>query len=67
MKAAAKSCVLLLSIFVLSYPLFAQSADAVREKAEAIGKQMTVEEKVDYIGGTGFTIRPMPRLNLPAF
>jgi beta-glucosidase len=28
---------------------------------------MTLEEKIDYIGGTGFAIRAMPRLDLPAF
>lgn len=64
MKSAVKSSLLLLSI--LSLPLFAQSPDADHEKAAAIVKQMTVEEKVDYIGGTGFAIRGMPKLNLPA-
>jgi len=28
---------------------------------------MTLEEKIDYIGGTGFAIRAMPNLHLPAF
>jgi beta-glucosidase len=28
---------------------------------------MTLEEKVDYIGGTGFAIRAMPNLRLPSF
>ena len=28
---------------------------------------MTLEEKIDYIGGTGFAIRAVPRLQLPAF
>jgi beta-glucosidase len=29
--------------------------------------KMTTEEKVDYIGGIGFSIRPMPSLHLPSF
>ena len=66
MRSAVKSYVLLLCLFFLSFQLFAQSADAAHEKAAAIVKQMTVEEKVDYIGGTGFAVRSMPRLNLPA-
>src|SRR5215469_3153054 len=28
---------------------------------------MSIEEKVDYIGGTGFAIRAMPKLQLPSF
>jgi len=28
---------------------------------------MSLEEKIDYIGGTGFAIRAMPKLHLPAF
>jgi len=28
---------------------------------------MSIEEKIDYIGGTGFAIRAMPNLHLPAF
>ena len=54
-------------IFVPVLPLFAQSSTAVHEKAAALVQQMTLEEKIDYIGGTGFAIRAMPRLKLPAF
>ncbi len=32
---------------------------------EIVGK-MTLEEKLDYIGGTGFAVRAMPALHLPA-
>jgi len=35
--------------------------------AESILRQMTLEEKIDYLGGTGFAIRAMPWLGLPAF
>jgi beta-glucosidase len=54
-------------ILFSSCQLFAQSADAAHEKIAALVQQMTLEEKIDYIGGTGFAIRAVPRLNLPAF
>jgi len=33
---------------------------------EAILQKMTLEQKIDYIGGTGFAVRPMPALGIPA-
>jgi beta-glucosidase len=36
-------------------------------RVDAIISKMTTEEKVDYIGGTGFAIRAMPNLHLPSF
>ena len=52
--------------------LLAQSAApaenaANRARVDAIISKMTLEEKVDYIGGTGFAIRAMPNLHLPSF
>ncbi len=50
--------------------VFAQSpADnaAVHARVETIISRMTLEEKVDYIGGTGFAVRAMPNLHLPSF
>ncbi len=35
-------------------------------KADTILGKMTPEQKIDYIGGTGFAIRAMPALGLPA-
>ena len=40
---------------------------AIRARVDAIVAKMTLEEKIDYIGGTGFAIRAMPNLSLPAF
>jgi beta-glucosidase len=40
----------------------AQSAPA----ADSIVSKMTPEQKIDYIGGTGFAIRAVPELGLPA-
>ncbi len=40
---------------------------ADQEKIESLVKGMTLQQKIDYIGGTGFAIRAVPSLNLPAF
>jgi beta-glucosidase len=50
----------------LGQTLSSPRADSSR-RIEAILAKMTLEEKIDYIGGTGFAIRAMPRLDLPAF
>ncbi len=55
------------AILFAASQLFAQSADNVHDRAAALVQQMTLEEKIDYIGGTGFAIRAVPRLKLPAF
>ena len=39
----------------------------VSARVDGIVSKMTLEEKLDYIGGTGFAIRAMPNLQLPAF
>jgi len=36
-------------------------------RVDGIVSKMTLEEKLDYIGGTGFAIRAMPNLKLPSF
>ena len=50
--------------------LFAQTAPApsdVEKRVDSILRQMTLEEKIDYIGGLNdFYVRPMPKLGLPA-
>ena len=38
-----------------------------QQKIDALVKGMTLEQKVDYIGGTGFAVRAVPSVNLPAF
>ena len=51
--------------------LLAQSGPAdsaaIRPRVDALISKMTLEEKIDYIGGTGFAIRAMPSLHLPSF
>ena len=61
----------LLVLMAAALPVHAQtpsffSANSA-SRAESILAKMTLEEKIDYIGGTGFAIRAMPRLDLPAF
>ncbi len=40
---------------------------AEHAKVEALIQSMTLQQKLDYIGGTGFAIRAVPSLDLPAF
>ncbi|HEY3990541.1 MAG TPA: glycoside hydrolase family 3 N-terminal domain-containing protein, partial [Acidobacteriaceae bacterium] len=39
---------------------------ADRQRIDEIIHKMTLGEKLDYIGGTGFAVRAVPRLHLPA-
>ncbi len=64
MKSRIQVCLLL--ICTACAPLHAQSPSS-SNRVESIVKKMSLEEKVDYIGGTGFAIRAMPSLQLPAF
>jgi beta-glucosidase len=44
-----------------------ETSPELKARVDAIISKMTIEEKIDYIGGTGFSIRAMPNLKLPAF
>jgi beta-glucosidase len=67
----ARTASLLSAVLLSVASAFAQApqpdSDAMRARVDAIVQKMTLEEKIDYIGGTGFAVRAMPRLNLPAF
>ena len=39
----------------------------IERRVDALLKKMTLEQKIDYIGGTGFAVRSMPTLGVPAF
>lgn len=41
-------------------------SDAIHARVNAIIQKMTLEQKLEYIGGTGFAVRAMPSLGLPA-
>jgi beta-glucosidase len=43
----------------------ATNAD-IDHRVDALLSKMTLEQKLDYIGGTGFAVRAIPGLNLPA-
>ncbi len=51
-------------------PLLAQAphslTSADQQHIDEIVRKMTMAEKLDYIGGTGFAVRAMPALHLPA-
>src|SRR6478672_9610936 len=57
----------LLVAFVCAAHLSAQSQSDSSDRIDSIVKKMSLEEKIDYIGGTGFAIRAMPGLKLPSF
>jgi beta-glucosidase len=65
--ASIKLSVILLLLCLCGVAQTNGSPAAVAERAETILRAMTLEEKLDYIGGTeGFYIRAIPRLGLPA-
>src|ERR1700692_270623 len=68
-RVLTASTLLLLIVSLLAVRSLAQSAspkNADLARVDAIIAKMTLEEKIDYIGGTGFAVRAMPRLGLPA-
>ena len=63
-------CALLFTFALPSHVAFAQapvpSSPEIDRGVESLLSKMTLEEKLDYIGGTGFAVRSILRLNLPA-
>ncbi len=61
----------LLAAAVSALPLLSQAPHSLspgeQQKIESLIHAMTLEQKIDYIGGTGFAIRSVPALGLPAF
>ena len=39
---------------------------AEQQRVEGLLRNMTLQQKIDYIGGTGFAVRGMPELGIPA-
>lgn len=70
-SACAKTAIALLTaaLFTASSAL-AQApqpdSPAIRARVNAVIHKMTLEQKLEYIGGTGFAVRAMPSLGLPA-
>ena len=58
---------LIVVFFLYCAALAQQSPTAIEKRVDSILSQMTLEEKIDYIGGVnGFYVRAVPRLKLPA-
>ncbi len=59
-----------LSVTVLTSSAVAQAphtpTPAEVQRVDDLIKKMTLAEKIDYIGGTGFGLRPVPALGIPA-
>jgi beta-glucosidase len=51
------------AIFLGTVSSFAQTSAPT---ADSVLSKMTIEQKIDYIGGTGFAVRAVPELGLPA-
>src|SRR6266581_5625330 len=66
-RGAACPLVLVVLLCGASIAAPAQSTPNPGVRVDSIASQMSLEEKIDYIGGTGFAIRAMPKLHLPAF
>jgi beta-glucosidase len=51
-------------------PMFAQAPHpldaAEQQRVDTMVKQMTLQQKLDYIGGTGFGVRAVPSAGIPA-
>lgn len=53
-------------LFALAAAAATPATQQVESRVNAIVSQMTIEEKIDYIGGyNSFFVRPVPRLKLP--
>ncbi|NYF91102.1 glycoside hydrolase family 3 protein [Tunturibacter empetritectus] len=58
------------TVAILCAPVFAQAPHPVdaaeQQRVDAMVKQMTLQQKLDYIGGTGFGVRAVPSAGIPA-
>ncbi len=75
MTARATSLLRFASLSLLLAPALAVKAyaqaphaltPADQQRIDSLIHKMTLEQKLDYIGGTGFAVRAVPSLNLPA-
>jgi len=66
MKNGLTRTLFLLMVFLLcTLPFSAQSNNDPHNRAVKIAEQMTLDEKIDYIGANIVTLRGVPRLNVP--
>lgn len=57
-----------LCVFPILLPilLFAATPDSLETRIDALVHALTLEEKIDLLGGTGFATQAVPRLGIPA-
>lgn len=66
MRKLLCSTVALFSLLVTLFPVTRAQTQGVEQRVEAVLKQLTLEEKIDLLGGVDdFFVRAVPRLNLP--
>ncbi|MFL6256678.1 MAG: beta-glucosidase family protein [Pyrinomonadaceae bacterium] len=66
MRKLLCSTVAALTLFLNVAPLARAQTQGVEQRVETLLKQLTLEEKIDLLGGTdGFFVREVKRLNLP--
>jgi beta-glucosidase len=53
-------------IIILNAILFSQKPNNIELRIDGLLKQMTLEEKIDLLGGTGFETKPIDRLGIPS-
>lgn len=62
-----KHIIFLLMIIISSAQLFSQSTETeIENRIQQLLKQLTLEEKIDLLGGTGFETKPIERFGIPS-
>lgn len=62
-----KHIIFLLMIIIPSANLFSQSTETeIENRIQQLLTQLTLEEKIDLLGGTGFETKPIERLGIPS-
>lgn len=62
-----KHIIFLLMILISSANLFPQSTETeIENRIQLLFKQLTLEEKIDLLSGTGFETKPIERLENPS-
>jgi len=66
MKKLIGLCIVVLTSAIFNSSVFGVSSEEIEQRAKALLSQMTLEEKIDYIGGhKDFYIRGIERLGIP--
>jgi beta-glucosidase len=74
-KIIITACTFVLILIALSscqnkkdpaYHFTKKSQTDIKQKVDSLLKQLKLDEKIQLLGGTGFTTKPIPRLGIPA-